>query len=620
MAGKNKGKSHSLVKVVVGACAGNGGIRQTVSGPGGSFCAETWDTGRPLLLDVTRVEGQLAKNIPDIVDQNAIIDDGDLVIGLEQRLDAVLFSAKNPGVLVTIPGGRNGWNLERKEQLQSIALLQRELAAGTFENYVLVTTNTGKVLAKNLADLGATAFRVHSEDSTGCAGTADPAFSLRASPKGEVVYLSNGNCFRTVALQASGPAGAPALVPASESFFVLDGNGDPTGPLQERLVPALYTGSLGPQGLTVAPGEDFNLADCTGGEQDACRVLQGASLWNVNFQGQPGVTVFQIKNIPDCRWIPSAIAPDECGADGVIVDDGDTGEPSAQYLNIEPLLPKEVLDALAAKGVELPGQMLIAPQFRAQAIQDFYFEAFFFAVDPTTTFSGTFDGEFDVRVLAGDELGCNDTQGVNWDVVTKVSERYSSVDGRYLDMLLNTGCGSSKIKSIGFSAYSYNLEVTPDTYLPGRTVAGMPDPVVEDNDAVFGRLVGKLFDDLQYIATHYACASNADAAGSRPISQAKCVTLLSSLANAGDKLGKCIDATYQPKQSASNQNCQAFLQQIGSFRAALAAPDPGPVGSDPANRVGELDVRHTVLMHVYDTRFVPSIPNGGFCEESATCQ
>jgi hypothetical protein len=617
LAGKNKGKTHSLVKVTAGACLSENANRQTIVG---AFCGETWDTGRPLLLDITRVEGQLARNVPSVSDGTTTITGGDLVVGLEQRLDAVLFSAKDQGKLVSIPGGRNGWNLDRKEQLQSIALLQREVGSG-FENYVIVTTSLGKVLAKDVADLGATAREIHREDSLDpeCVGTAEPLFSLRASPKGEVVYLSNRNCFRTVALQASGPERALELVPATESFFVLDSNGDPTGALQEAPVPPLYTGSLGPEGLTVAPGEDFNLADCTGGEQDACRVLQGASLWNVSFQGQPGVTVFQIKNIPDCRWIPAGNAPEECSATGVIVDDGNTHEPSAQYLNIQPLLPQEVLDALEAKGVELPGQLLIAPQFRAQAIQDFYFEAFFFAVDPGTSFNGTFDGEFDVKVLAGDELGCSDTEGVNWDVVTKVSERYPNVEGRYLDMLLNTGCGSSKIKTIGFSAYSYNLEVTPDTYLPGRTVGGVPDPVVEGNDAVFGRLLGKLFDDLQYIATHYACTTDADADGSRPISEAKCATLLSDLANAGDKLGKCIEATYQPKQSASNQNCQSFLQQIGGFRDALAAPDPGPVGSDPANRAGELDVRYSVLMHVYDTRFVPSIPVGGFCVESNTC-
>jgi hypothetical protein len=188
-----------------------------------------------------------------------------------------------------------------------------------------------------------------------------------------------------------------------------------------------------------------------------------------------------------------------------------------------------------------------------------------------------------------------------------------------VDVLLNTDCGSSKIKSMGFSLFSYNLEVTPDTYLPGRTVDadgdGNPE-IVKDNDAVFARLVEKLYADLDYVARHYACNTVPGSNVLYPISTTKCGTLLSALDNAGDKLGKCIDATYQPKQSASNQNCQSFLQQIDGFSQALAAQDPGPVGSDPANRVGELDVRYSVLMHVFDTRFVPSIPNGGFCEET----
>ena len=605
LAGKNKGKTHGLVRVTAGACISTNANRQTFTGPGGTFCGETWDTGRPLLLDITRVEGELADNF-------GLFGDGEAIIGLEQRLNAVIFSATTANRFVEIPGGKNGWVLERKEELQSIALLQRE-SAGSFQNYVVVTTSLGRVLAKDTAQLDLPAQQIWLEGTAGCSGS--PQFALRASPKGEVVYLSNLACSRIVALQAA--AGATlALEPATESYFQLDANGDPTGPLQTRAVPSLDTGSTGPEGLTVAPGEDLNLGDFTGGSQEeAGKLVQGALLWNMSFQGPAGVTLFQIKNIPDCRWISAASAPAECNAPGVIVEDGTTGEPSAQYLNVEPLLPPAVVDALKAKGVTLLGQLLISPQFRGQADNDFLFEAFFVAVDEGTTFNGTFDGEFDALVLAGAELGCSDTEGTVWDIVTKVSERWPSVDARYVDLLLNTGCGSSRIKSMGFSLFSYNLEVTPDTYLPERT----EDPVVEENDAVFARLVGKLFADMEYVANYYACASDMDADGSRPISEAKCSTLLSALANAGDKLGKCIEATYQPKQSASNQNCQSFLQQIGSYRDALAAPDPGPAGSDPANRVGELDVRYSVLMHVYDTRFVPSIPNGGFCAESGTC-
>lgn len=618
LAGKNKGKTHSLVKVTAGVCDPITPDRQNIVGVGGTFCGETWDTGRPLLLDVTRVEGEQAKRVN-------FFSDGEVVIGLEQRLNAVIFSATNSFTFIEIPGGRSGWNLDRKEELQSIALLQSEYPTGTFRNYVLVTTSNGKVKAKDVDNLAAPAVELRVEDNTSCTGTLAPQYAVRASPKGEIIYLTNRNCFRTVALAAAKET-VLKLVPATESYFELDNNGEPSGPLKEdQPVPPLYSALVGPEGLTVAPGEDLSLSDCTGDKDSACRLVQGASLWNINFDGNPGVTLFQIKSIPDCRWIRQetpGVEPSECKQSGVIVDTishkpGDPEPPAAtQLLNVQPLLPQEVIDALEAKGITLPGQLLISPQYRGQAQNDYLFEAFFVAVDKGTTFSGTFDGEFDALLLAGAELGCQGTDGTQWDIVTKVSEKFPGVDGQYVDLLLNTGCGSSAIKSAGFSLFSYNLEVTPDTYLPGRTIGGVLDEVVEDNDAVFARLLGKLFYDLDYVANHYACASNADVAGSRPISLTKCTTLLSALANAGDKLGKCIDATYQPKQSASNQNCTSFVQQIGSFRQTLEAADPGPVGSDPANRIGELFVRHEVMMHVYGTRFVPSIPSGGFCMET----
>jgi len=625
LAGKNKGKTHSLVKVEARACGSESGPSQEIRVGGRTFCAVEWDTGRPLLLDVTRVEGRQSGRIPPIIGIGGVIEDGELVVGLEQRLDAALFSATRPGTYVTIPGGKTGWALGRKEVLQSIALLQSEDDGGGVRNHVLVTTSLGRILAKDLQSLQAPAEVVFTDEV--CAGDAPPVYTLRASPKGKVVYMANNNCHRAIALEAT-TAPALKLVRAKEDYFQLDADDEPILPMVRDEVPALFTGPIAPEGLTVAPGEDLSLADCTGGVDEACPLVRGATLWSVSYTGDPDVTIYQIKNIPDCRWIiaEGLPIPEECtprDQAGNPLDPNpvlpDAGLPAAgQRLNVEPLLPPDLKDALSAKGIELPGELLIAPQFRAQEDLDFRFEAFFVAVDPTTTFTGTYEGEFDTLLLAGSELGCKDTYGTTrWDVVTKISERFRSVDGLFIDMLVNTGCGTSKIKGQGFSLFSYNLTVTPHTYVD---VDGDTHPdLVMDNDAVFARLLEKLFSDLHYIAQYEACGAFAGATGAYPISTTKCDTLLAALSNAGDKLGKCIEATYEPKQSASNQNCQSFLQQIGSFRDALAAPDPGPVGSDLANRVGELDVRYSVLMHVYDTRFAPSIPDGGFCVESNTC-
>ena len=81
------------------------------------------------------------------------------------------------------------------------------------------------------------------------------------------------------------------------------------------------------------------------------------------------------------------------------------------------------------------------------------------------------------------------------------------------------------------------------------------------------------------------------------------------------KLDKCIEAAFQPKNSASNENCQSFVSQLTNYRNALPATT---ASQDIANRVGELKVRIAVIFHVYYDRFQPSIPANGFCRET-TC-
>jgi len=615
LAGKNKGKTHSLVKVTAGACpAGTTGVSETFASSstgGGTYCAREWDTGRPLLLSVKRVEGQVATRFdapPDTGDS-----DGDTVLGLEQRLNAVIFSATNRNDVYEIPGGRTGWGLGRREELQDIALLQAANTGGGYDNYVLVTTNEGDVMAKDMANPSAVANLAWTEAGNGCT-VAGATLSLSASPKGEIIYLSNSSCADVVALKATRVAGKLVLVRATERNI----ERNPA----EQVAPRLSTtAAYPPVGITVAPGQDFRLADCSGGESEGCSEVPGFKLWNLNFINgvavDQGVTVLQILNIPDCRWTTS----DAC-TPAAISDPQGTGQRSAQYLNVEALLPQEVLDVLTAKNVWLPGMLLVAPQHRGQARNGFKFDAFFFVVDNSVTFSGIFEGEFDMQKLIGKPSLCADTigepsvtngpgiTGLDWDIVTRIAEqeRYVSVDGLYQDVLLNTGCGSSRTSQISLSVYMYPQEITPDTYLG-------PGTVVENNDAVFARYIQKLFYDLDYVARHYAC-NVSDAADGYPASDLQCATLLSGLDNAGDKLGKCIEATYQPKQSSGNQNCQSFLQQWGSVKStidSIVASDAGR--DDPANRRSELKQRALVFDHVYDTRFWPSVPDGGFCRE-----
>jgi hypothetical protein len=72
-----------------------------------------------------------------------------------------------------------------------------------------------------------------------------------------------------------------------------------------------------------------------------------------------------------------------------------------------------------------------------------------------------------------------------------------------------------------------------------------------------------------------------------------------------DKLHKCWDAAQQPKQSSSDQNCQAFDSHLANLQAFLDGVVPA--GKDVANRVGELKARAATMRHVFDTRFMPSL-------------
>lgn len=593
VAGKNKGRTHNLVKVVKASSKPAGAWTQVGTT---DYYWKNWATGRPLLVDITSIDGEEAAKF-------AL---GAGVLGLQERKIVVFFPADPTQPAIEIASGKTGWGLQPKEQLQGVTF---EAVDGP-NDLVYVTTSKGRILAKNISDslvpdpVASVPGSVAQPPTDGCT-LSSPQFGIRRSGKSGLVYVTNRDCKKLYAFN-----------PAAGGWSV---DGEP------------ITTTEGPEGPTVAPGIGVNLADCGVGK--TCEPVQGFEMSSVDLSStESGLTLFQVKGIPDCRYIPETCKTllGRDNLDGVVIDPNSIGDAAAQYLNVTPLLPVEITSLYEASG-GLP-DLLISPQYRAQEDNSNYFEAFFGKTEENVSFNGVFESEFFVAELTqqGRENGCLDSTTdtpagdfddlIRWDIVTRVSEKYASTGaGDHIDTLVNTGCGSSKGTFGGWSLVAYNLEPTRDTYVPelGRVVPG--------NDAVFARLLRTLYGELGVVTSELACTTydvptikNANGEDvpnpNAPISPNICATLKSDWANSWDKLDKCLNATYQPKTSSGNQNCQSFLSQFKSYNDTLAIV--GPYGLDPANRKGELAARSKVIEYVYHERFVPSVPDGGFCEET----
>lgn len=399
----------------------------------------------------------------------------------------------------------------------------------------------------------------------------------------------------------------------------------------------LATSSVRPEGITVAPGIIFDLADCTVN----CDLLKNSngvpllSLSAVNATGQTKSRLYEVRDVPDCRFVPQVCTDllgspglDHAGAvamliaDGVIVPLAGIGSPwysspAAQLLNVSPLLPEDIqslFDGTTTPPGGLP-PLLISKWYRGQAsTNDYRFNGFFFRSDQGVVFTDTYFGEIDVLALTGQSLGCFPPTAANatiadrlqWDLITTVSEDVKSVGGDYIDTLTNVGCRNpTKIAGGRTSFFPYNLEVASDTY--GPTVRSSTPSVTLKNDGVFARLLQSLYADLRSTLDTYTCQPS-----STPLTKAKCDLLRKYWASGKQKLDKCVDAAFQPKASASNENCQSFRNQLASYKVALPATASG---ADPDNRLGEQKWRWEVISHVFETRFLPSIPSNGYCRE-----
>ena len=645
LGGKDKGKTYSLVEANelpdAESCPAGYDSLPVLTANGHHYCSRIISSGRPLLVDIDSVDGDLATKF-------TLFGSGPMpgLLTLEERKTATF--TQLDGTTTEIASGKRDWGLNGPELLQSISLLQLPGAtAGAARNYVLVTTTLGRVLAIDTAGGGA-GFQVFDipgsrESATLAAGPCnaeEAAYSVRSSAETGLVYVTDSQYCEVAALQP--------VVDAAGKLVSLD-NAIEAGhnlTLSTRISASEY---IAPDYITVSPGVSIDLNDCAD-SSSPCTLVGGdtgtpiASLSGVRLLDttKSGLTLFQVENIPDCRYIPDtclttlgipdngAGAVETLIAAGVIVpltpfDPAARLNPAAQRLNLTRLLPPEITELFD----EALPDLLLSRQYRGQKSNGFTFGAFFGRTEDGVVFRDTFAGEFDVAALAGSSLGCSANLGsLDWDVIATVSERYVSAsapvatsDPQHVTTIINNGCGSSRSIDNRWSLKPYNLEMTPCTYNPdssdnwsgdGRCVAGDPDGEIAD-DAVFGKLLLTLVDEFGATLNELACTdSYNENGGVAPLGASACSTLQADVANTKDKLDKCWDATQQPKQSSGNQNCQAFDVQLAATQSDVAGLMP--VGPDVANRVGELKARITTIRHVYDTRFVPSLPADGFAE------
>lgn len=489
LAGKNKkGPTFVLNRIVKqqpGGCAS--GVELTPPEANGEvFCSEVVDSDKPLLVDLNAVDGDVAEAFPLAVDVGG-------VLYLEERKTAV-FQRGDLSDAITIASGRKGWGLAGNEQLQSIALWQSP--DGT-DNRILVTTDRGRVLSVAVnADqsigspdevfdvvAGRTA-RDPMRDPMAmqCDFVSDSRYSVRTSSKSGLVYITDRQYCEVMALEFGFDETTETydelLTNAQETYF--DTGGIPDGTKDITLSTADGSDTFPPEGPTVAPGIGIDLNTCAG----FCALVFGddgaaaASLENVTLldpNGPSGLTLFQIKNIPDCRYVPGVcetlLGTTDLSNVVIPLDSGDPLNPAAQRLNITPLLPTEITDLF--EDVVFDGEpglpdLIMSRLTRGQQANGFTFEAFFGRTEDGVVFRNTFDGEFDVFALAGASLGCEATHPAEtpaenillWDTVTTVSERHIGPNGERVDTLINSDCGSSKTSDIRWSLKPYNTEST----------------------------------------------------------------------------------------------------------------------------------------------------------------
>lgn len=588
-----------------------------------NYCAYEVASGRPILLDISAVDGDVGN----------LFDYGPGILGLEQRKTVMFYKDVLPAVTpIDLGSGKTAWALSGSETLTGATILQRA-SAGATDSFAVVTTSTGRVLAKDVAansTVFSTNFNIPAKRAIGSAacGSGVAGFETRSSSKSGRVYVLDKAVCQIVALVPNWTYNQPVTATPVPAFSLINATG-PKSSTDSTIVNQTLSTSYGsttvpPDGIAISPGIDIDLSKCA--SSTGCPFIPdngdgneyaGAQLSGVVYTGPGNMTLFQIKNIPDCRLLRAQNllpVPAICTSTTVVTD-----SQGRQYLNVSKLMPDEVLKLFPAGFGPAPAKlpdMLISPQYTATEDRNYRFDAFFGYTDPTIRFRGTFTAQFDITQLFGVsslDSRCGTDYSIkpnlNWDLITTVSERYASVGGptgtlsgddrEHVDILTNTDCFNPTSGSgTRWSLYTYGLQPAPGP-IPARTYLD---------------LVVKLYNDLQSTQTQLAC-NTVDEGGytapaNPPLYSSTCSTLDADWLNGKDKLDKCIAATTSPKTSAGDQNCQSFLSQLTQYKNHVNGA--ARWGDDPANRIGELDSRLQVLFHVFNVHFLPSVPDGGF--------
>lgn len=656
--GKGKGKLFDVT--LVKSCSGLPGGEPLSDHP--DLCFDSLATGRPLIvtLEYTKDDSSLGAGI----------------LALEERTRASLIGIDGN---VTDFGGSKAWGLKGKERLTGLTALQlseESFPAIAANDFLLATSTADRIIALTTADPG----------SPQNFSVFDIAAARAGNPKAECVFDGPQSPI------SSGFKSGLVYVADGQycSLYVLEPAEDPNNPFKLQQIAVIDT-QIGSQefaleGVTTAPGITIDLAACA--QQGTCDFIPDTGTngkpdvevlsLNVNSGTPTSATVYQIKNAPDCRYIPGVCVQLEKYVDAYTSFLGgsqDTNEnairflisegvvrpepgnnctpatasvpdicklgpapdfepnPGGWQLNVNGLMPKEITDAAT-----IPDPFIISREWRGQKINGFIWEALFIDAEDVVT-EDTYEMIFDTEDLVtsgnGAVWGCNDspenlTEALQEDLATTVSENFYSGSGpdEHRDTLTNApGCGSNRSAGWRFSLRPYDLEKTPcsvaypeDVLWDSDGVCGVGGENETVDDAVLMKSLISLWGDLGDVLENFACDARDGQTSGQPLLESACnSSLIPAFDNGTDKLSKCWTALQQPKQSAGDQNCTAWLSQTSNLRnnvvtATQNAPALDSTGNpDRANRKGEVLVRIDVLLNLYHTRVVPSIDTG-FCE------